>query len=292
MNSSLALSLLVAVQFSGATAVAAEPFLKESDVIAYVGGEELVVLDEQGFLELLLMRALPELQLQFRSIAWEGDTVFEQHRDINYPTLEQQLEKIGASVVITQFGQMESFAGAEKVQEFIAAHEKLMERLSDGGKRRIVVLAPTPFDSTFPGTRARNATLSSYTSALAESAKSRERLFIDPFEHLREGSRGFTRDGLHLTASAHKDLATSLGKALHPQVAGFDRVLGTGLARPDSGLHPLYAAIQQKNRLWFHYSRPQNWAFLAGDRTNQPSSRDHLDPEKRWFPPELERFAR
>jgi hypothetical protein len=54
------------------------------------------------------------------------------------------------------------------------------------------------------------------------------------------------------------------------------------------GIRDLIAA---KNRLWFHYYRPQNWAFLAGDRTNQPSSRDHLDPSKRWFPEELERFV-
>ncbi len=48
--------------------------------------------------------------------------------------------------------------------------------------------------------------------------------------------------------------------------------------------------IREKNRLWFHYYRPSNWAFLAGDRTNQPSSRDYLDPSKRWFPGEMEQW--
>jgi hypothetical protein len=48
--------------------------------------------------------------------------------------------------------------------------------------------------------------------------------------------------------------------------------------------------IVAKNKLWFNYWRVQNWAFLAGDRTNQPSSRDHLDPSKRWFPAEREEF--
>ena len=48
--------------------------------------------------------------------------------------------------------------------------------------------------------------------------------------------------------------------------------------------------VVAKNRLWFHYTRPQNWAFLAGNRTNQPSSRDHLDPTKRWFPEEMEQW--
>ena len=48
--------------------------------------------------------------------------------------------------------------------------------------------------------------------------------------------------------------------------------------------------IIAKNRLWFDYWRVQNWAFLAGDRTEQPSSRDHLDRTKRWFPAEREQF--
>ena len=38
-------------------------------------------------------------------------------------------------------------------------------------------------------------------------------------------------------------------------------------------LHALRQLLIAKNRLWFDYWRPQNWAFLAGDRTAQPSSR-------------------
>ena len=98
-----------------------ESFLKPNDVIALVGGEDMVAASEYGYLELLLTRALPEYKLKFRSLAWEGDTVFEQRRDLNFPTLEQQLDKIGATVVIAQFGQMESLAGKEKLPEFIAA---------------------------------------------------------------------------------------------------------------------------------------------------------------------------
>jgi hypothetical protein len=33
-----------------------------------------------------------------------------------------------------------------------------------------------------------------------------------------------------------------------------------------------------------------NWAFLAGDRTEQPSSRDHRDQKIRWFPAEMNQF--
>ena len=97
-------SALSVVPFSRA----AEPFLQKGDVIALVGGEDMVVAGELGYLELLLTRALPEQHLRFRCLAWEGDTVFEQRRDLNFPPLEAQLDQVGATVVLCQFGQMES----------------------------------------------------------------------------------------------------------------------------------------------------------------------------------------
>jgi hypothetical protein len=66
---------------------------------------------------------------------------------------------------------------------------------------------------------------------------------------------------------------------------------GSSLARlPDENAGRLLALVRDKNKLWFHYIRPQNWAFLNGDRTIQPSSRDHLDPEIRWFPEEMKQW--
>ena len=52
----------------------------------------------------------------------------------------------------------------------------------------------------------------------------------------------------------------------------------------------LTVAIRSKNRLWHDYWRPSNWAFLHGDRTNQPSSRDPVNPQLRFFPAEQEKY--
>jgi hypothetical protein len=43
-------------------------------------------------------------------------------------------------------------------------------------------------------------------------------------------------------------------------------------------------------RLWFDYWRPMNWAFLTGDRTNVPYSKDWKDADKRLFPEEMKDF--
>src|SRR5688572_15812658 len=110
----LSLSLVIFLFVPRGTANTAEPFFKKGDVIALVGGEDMVVASEYGYLELLLVRALPDYHLRFRDLACEGDTVFEQRRELNYPSWEEQLDKVGATVVIAQFGQMESLAGKEK----------------------------------------------------------------------------------------------------------------------------------------------------------------------------------
>jgi len=323
---------------------AAEPFFKKGDVIAIVGGEDMVALSEYGYLELLLTRALPDYHLRFRNLAWEGDTVFEQRRDLNFPTWEEALEKIGATVVLCQFGQMESLGkggrrkaegGSEaenaEVAEFIAAYEKLLGRLSGGGKRRIVILAPGSFESAAaqanrdlyaqairtmplqpgglmdisPGQRpglptsraARPEGAQESPAPAGADAITDGKPRVSPGANLRQPSglkRRYPpdRDGVHLSVNGHVGLALGVRKMTGVSEVGIE---GIGYSETDGGVHnrelePLRQLIIAKNRLWFDYWRVQNWAFLAGDRTNQPSSRDHLDPTKRWFPEERARF--
>ena len=56
-------------------------------------------------------------------------------------------------------------------------------------------------------------------------------------------------------------------------------------------LESVRRAVVEKNRLWFEYSRPMNWAFLGGDRQFVPSSRDPNDLKVRIFPREMEKFV-
>ncbi|HSI12850.1 MAG TPA: hypothetical protein VK961_12445 [Chthoniobacter sp.] len=281
------------------SARADEPFFKKNDVIALIGGEDLVVASEYGYLELLLTRALPDYHLRFRSLAWEGDTVYEQRRDLNFPTWEEQLDQIGATVVICQFGQMESLDGQEKLPEFIAAYEKLIERFSAGGKRRVAVALPS---SPFQHSSQQFIRWTEFIEALkkmkvpketwAVNASAPSIYFGSPF-YCFLGQKmgdpilpGFYRDGLHLADTGQQIIAIALSN-------GF---VGRKTLPPSTRLvvtkaeQPLLQLIVAKNKLWFDYWRVQNWAFLAGDRTNQPSSRDWRDPSKRWFPAEREEF--
>jgi hypothetical protein len=289
---------------SGAVLLAAAaeeaPFLKRDDVIALVGGEEMLGLNEHGELELLLLRACPAPHLRFRDLAWEGDTVFEQHRDLNYPTLEQQLDTIGATVVIAQFGQMESLAGRDGLGAFVDALEKIADRLTANGKRRLVLVEPTGFEVTaIAPARLRNVDVNIYSDAIKQLAKRRGYLYAESAP-LRVDLAAtpdqtgaaralpeqpvITRDGVHLRPSALRIRAQSIAAAL------LARTMNAPVDAPSATDHRLGEIIAAKNRLWFHYRRPQNWAFLAGDRVSQPSSHDYRDPSKRWFPGEMEQF--
>ncbi|HEY2343001.1 MAG TPA: hypothetical protein VGH90_08235, partial [Chthoniobacteraceae bacterium] len=254
--------------------------LEPGAVIAFVGGEDMVRAAECGYLEYLLVRARPENHPRFHSLAWEGDTVFEQRRDLNYPSLRQQLDTIGATVVLAQFGQMEVIdAGVTQGETlfeadagFETAYSRLLSRLGAGGegsKRSFVLLAPTPPEAP----RLLNtvdASMVKATAAIAHLAASLpNQVTIRNLSF--ENRHGYTRDGVHLNDSGQAAAARSIALGLLGEPPNAETA---NLPPKTEDEKRLLDLIVEKNRLWFRYYRPQNWAFLAGDRTEQPSSRD------------------
>jgi putative heme-binding domain-containing protein len=276
--------LLLAVS----TAIAsAQPFeLKPNDVIALTGGSNMERTRFNGYLQTSLIASKPELRIKVRNFGWEGDTVFEQWRDGgNYQNLEpkraqsekrisaetgtdswrqqrdwkQQLSEVGATVVLAQFGQMESLAGVEKLPQFIAAYERLIAEFADEG-RRVVLVAPVPFE--------RSVALGEYSEAVRALAVKKGLHFIGQI-----GPIGPI--GPILDEQGQRAMAELMVRAL-------------GLT-PVSN-ETVRTQVLEFERLWFDYWRPMNWAFLTGDRTNVPYSKDWKDTSKRIFPQEMEDF--
>lgn len=278
---------------------ASDPLVLEREaVIVFIGGANTVAAQQNASLETLLTLSCAPRMAHFRSLAWEGDTVFEQPREMNFGSWQEQLRRVGATVIFAQFGQMESLDGQSSLPKFIVAYEKLLEQFRKQTPR-IVLLSPTPFEratSPLPDISLHNKHLGLYVEGVRELARNRSCRFIDLFTPLRASAS----NGLHWT-----DNGVHLGQIGHWAVARETlRQLGGGettervQANPASGaLRPgsaerLREMIQAKNRLWFDYWRPMNWAFLHGDRTEQPSSRDHRNPKVRWFPDEMEMFPK
>ena len=245
--------------------------LKPQDTIAWLGGTRVVAAQRDGQTETLIAVTHPDWNLRWRSLAWEGDTVLSRPRELNFPLLPQELRAAGTTVVLFQFGEMESLDGQAGLSGFTAAYARLLGDVGTIIPRRILV-SPVPTLEGPPETSAvRSANLSAYAKAV----------------RLLGSQMGIPVIDLYSQESAAVDLAHGLCPSPIRTRAPFD--LQGRFLLPQ--VEEVRQAVIARNRLWFDYSRPMNWAFLAGDRTDQASSRDHRDRNMRWFPSEMERFV-
>lgn len=265
----------------------------------FLGGTDAVSLIEEGSFEawatsydVMAKRPAGDSQgggrFQMRSLAWETDTVFRQDRPLNFGSLEQQLRRSEAQMVMLVFGRQECLErGDEGLPAFRVALADLVARCQK--HVGVVALAGSvPFETKqapLPDSVRRNAVLKKYQEAMSEIAKASKIQFFDVFAVWPNDAKDFTTDGVQLSARGSR----LYGEVLYRQL--FKATSSTPpeaeVSRVADKLRPL---IQAKNKLWHEYWRPSNWAFLYGDRTAQPSSRDHLNPQVRWFPKELEKY--
>lgn len=148
--------------------------LGSGDVVAFVGGSDLVRMQKDGRLEAALTKKFLEARPLFRDLAWEGDTVkfqgsvHDRWRRDAFGGWNDQLKRVGATVVIAQFGKMDSFEGAAGLAAFVERYGKLLDELGGDG-RRVVLLEPHGFEwETQEGNR-----LADYTVAIRQLAEKR-----------------------------------------------------------------------------------------------------------------------
>ena len=234
------------------------------EVVVFAGQTNMVRAQQSGHLEAHLAVRFADQRPRFRSMAWEGDTVYQQWRDLNFGGWRDQLAWVEATTVIAQFGQTEALDGAAKLDAFTAAYIKLLDELSATTKR-VVLVSPMPFekpaDPLLPDHTARNADVRAYAEAAKKLADFRDFLYVDLFTPLSARGAGeprLTSNGVHLTPEGHRVVAGLIAEQL-------------GVAPvPDGRLEPVRQAVVEKNRLWFDNWRPMNWAFAYGDRQHVP----------------------
>jgi hypothetical protein len=269
------------------------PMFRSGDVVAFIGGENVAAQKESGHLETLLSLRFPGVT--FRNLGWEGDTVFTQPRDVGFPDLLASLKSARATVVVAQFGRTEALGGGD-VKEFARSYAKLLKACS-AAARKVVLVAPPPYENgggLLPDLSARNTNLAAYVEAIHNLAREHQLPVVDlfaEFDGLNHHEQRLTGNGLQLTVRGQGFIALAfarqMGLSKLAEKAGEPAQNG---AWPDVRMEQLRQQILAKDTLWFDYYRPQNWAFLGGDRVSQPSSRDHLNPAIRWFPSEMEKF--
>lgn len=255
------------------------------EVLALIGGTEATALAESGWLDAMLsLRLVETLEHRapaLRDLAWEGDTVFEQKRPLNFGSIAQQLQRVRSRRALIMLGRQECM---ERGAEGVPAFRDTLTRLVLQCPPEAVLIGAVPFEkmnAPLPDLSSKNEALRLYDEAMREVAIENRGAFIDVRRSWRKQEAGWTRDGLTLNDNGARLLADIIAFYLGNNKS-------QDPAEPD--LERLRSLAVQKEALWHRFWRPANWAFLYGDRTTQPSSRDHMDPNIRWFPQELEQY--
>ncbi|HEY0551629.1 MAG TPA: GDSL-type esterase/lipase family protein [Verrucomicrobiae bacterium] len=281
-----------------ASLLAAEPLrafnLRTNDVVGFVGGSDVAAAQFTAHLETLLAVKFPGAR--FRNFGWEGDTVFAQPRDVGFPPLTNHLERAGVTVLFLEFGRAEALNATKTAPEFLEAYEKLLRQFPQDSSR-IILVTPPPFEDAgkpLPDLSKRNKELAEYAKVVRALGQRRGLPVVELFSEFGGSAPAaprLTENGLQFTPRGQALLATGFVRQL-----GFGDLAAAAGTIDEQGVwsnaqfEKLRQLVMEKNKLWFNYWRPQNWAFLGGDRTTQPSSRDHRDPKVRWFPAEMEKF--
>ena len=279
---------------SGAPAFDGKFSIDRDQTIAILGGTNALEMQRSGYLEAQLAIAYPEHQLRVRNMAWQADTVYRQQRPrhffqpapIRYPGDTDGRKPVPVDTIIFWMGQSESLEGLDRLDAFRDAYSAMLDQLSTITPR-IVLVTPVPFEKTKAvplDVESRNNTLSAYAAAIIKIGEERKFPVVDLFISVPNSSKGesFTRNGMHLNTQGCFVAAREFER--FKQLS--DVLIAEGNLQP-----PLAEVLRQqvikKNDLWYRHWRPTNWAFLYGNRSLQPSSRDHIDNKKRWFPKEI-----
>ncbi|MBC7904648.1 MAG: DUF1080 domain-containing protein [Gemmatimonadaceae bacterium] len=260
--------------------------LKSGNVVAFTGGTNIANMQNDGYLETLLTAYFDKSNVKYRNLGWEGDQVTEQYRDVGFGDWLTNLDSLQNDVVFVQFGQMEALQGEKELPAFIDAYKKLLDTLRNKGKQ-VVILSPIAYDPAMLKVNDQplwnnpleKTAMQQYMNAIQLMAQTEGYAFVDLYWTLMDSRNQVTYDGIHLIQDRQKLAAEVTMKSL-------------GIGKPYTPeLEPLRDQINKKNKIWFGYWRPGNWAFLNGDRTEQAFSRHWKDGSNRIFPAEMKVFG-
>ncbi len=119
--------------------------IRPGEVIVLTGQTNAVLAQQEGSLETLLALAAAHEQPRIRHMGWEGDTVYEQNRAMNFGGWQEQFSAVGASTIFAWFGQTEALDDEHNDEAFEAAYDRLLSEFSKATPR-LVVVSPVPFE--------------------------------------------------------------------------------------------------------------------------------------------------
>jgi len=283
---------IIALILLTAASLHAQLSLQKGDHIAIVGSGLADRQQHHGWLESLIHKAYPDLELTVRNLGFAADEVNVHPRSDEVPTTEYFLNmkpgtlatKAGntdvvytsgadfhANVILAYWGFNESFKGEAGLADFKKAlDESLKKHLSTDygkGKPRVVLLSPIAHENlkdpaNFPDGSANNKNLALYTAAMAEVAKANSVPFVDLFAASQavyaSAAKPLTINGIFLSDEGDKALAPVQFKALFGKEAP---------STNDPYIAKIREAVLEKNVQWHHRYRTVDQYNIYGQRS-------------------------
>jgi len=207
----VALLLLASTLGWGRPVAAAEPFaLRDRDLVVFLGNTFVEREQLSGYVELMMTRRDPNLNVRFRNLGWSGDTVWGEARAgfgrpaDGYAELLAKVREAQPTVIVIAYGQNESFDGPSGVERFRVGLKKLLDDLAPL-RARFVLLSPLRQERLgppWPDPAQNNTNLALYREVVAQTAQERKTGFVDFFQDFPEGSattNNTTDNGVHLS---------------------------------------------------------------------------------------------
>lgn len=246
-----------------------------------------------GHWEALLHQRFPRHELVVRNLGWSADEVDLRPRSQNFAAHGHTLADHRPDVLVAMFGFNESFAGAAGLPRFRADLDRWLGEVTTtpfNGTRppTVVLCSPIAHENLksrfLPDGSRTNPDLERYTAAMREVAAKHGVRFVDLYAPSRRGMEGadrpWTINGVHLGEWGDRQVAELLDRALFaaPAAAGASPAVSAVPATWRDSLEPLRAAVNDKNRTFFHDLRAVNGCYIYGSRRN-PFGSVNFPPE-------------
>lgn len=258
---------------------AAETFeLRSGDRVVMIG--DALIEQEQyfGWIEVMMTTEFPESDITFRNLGWNADTpagvsrnglsllqAGREPQDEGWRQLQKQIELTQPTVAVLGYGMANALQTqdlsvdtkrAASMVNFSTHYLRLVEQIKQTNPDcRLVFLSPiAPVgQSILPKNMiddygdliqlVSDKVGGRYVDLTAVATKANER-----------------KDPIHLNDAGYKAAAIAIGKSLE---------MDHGDWQTSAATEKLRATILEKNRLWFHRSRPANMAYVFGFRKSE-----------------------
>ncbi|MCC9599315.1 HEAT repeat domain-containing protein [Stieleria sp. JC731] len=286
----LACAILAATLLTGLPVPSAYSQLTTVPPTQFADGDRVVMIgdglieQEQyfGWIETMLTTADPLDHVTFRNLGWNGDTPAGDSRfglsllqaghepaDEGWKQLQKQIDLTKPTVAIIGYGMANALDYAAEAKnptstrtlqqataDFEAQLDRLAKRLRESNADcQLIFLTPISPVGESAVTREMIDRFADVVFNVADKYDSKSVNLLDTASNADE-----RKDAVHLNNQGYKTAASTIAQSL-----GFDHQ-DWKEGRPVESLRKV---ILEKNRLWFHRSRPANMAYVFGFRKHE-----------------------